>query len=265
MWKVTLCLLGLLASGSASRVHESMMQPMKGGSLKGYAAIMRGRDTHFRESKAGYLLMKFIVPPDVMDDFEKVWTKFQDRVEKDEDVYKFGIKKTWMDNFMYYAYGEWPSMKDVRDHFESEHFDKFAEFIDENDIRWVAHVLDNVSEDVEKEQSKESKRRNRKSKEDFHVITIYDVPPGEGEGFKDEWTDSAYKTIEEEGNFHYILRKDLGDNTRYHVCGSWDSMNDWMDHYNSRHLGKLHEFAADRKIMYTHYLLEDVTEPIEEK
>jgi quinol monooxygenase YgiN len=266
MWKITICLLGLLGLASAARVQEAMLRAQDplttGGNIKSVLTLLREHDSNKRDDKgdkAGYVSIKFFVPPSEADDFEEAWGRLEDETEKEEDVDHFSLKKTMLDNFLYFSYGEWKSMRHVRDHFESDHFDKFSKFVDDHGIRWELRLLENLSEEVEKEEEGRRKERGLSfHKDNAHILAAYDVPPGEGEGFVDAWTDAAEKTIKEKGNIVYSLRKVVGDNTRFWIYGSWDRMSDWLDHLESRHLGKLFDYVADRKIIYTTFVLEDI-------
>lgn len=218
--------------------------------------------------------IKFIVPPSEGDDFEEAWLKLEDKVQKDEDIDIFDLKKTKLDNLLYLSYGEWKDHSDLHEHLTSDHFEEFAKFVDERGIRWQLEELFDESEDVE-DDSKRSRRHMvskaalatlsnpsddaqvkelykslMKKKNLAHVIFKYYVPPTEAKGFADAWTDAAEKTLEERGNRIYSLRKVATDNTLWYGYGTWDSMRDYLEHLESKHVGKLLDFFEDKDIVW---------------
>jgi len=320
-----LVLAGLLAVATAARVSPRVLQeahdtltngPLSGlqnnfsGFLTSLLGRSRGRDDRKEKEEGAYVAIRFVVPPSESEDFEEAWRDLEEEAVKDEKGLEiFDLKKTKFDNLFYLSYGEWESMRDVREHIESDHFEKFAEFVDKRGIRWELQILENESEDVEEEQeryrkelsSTDSVGRRRKrdhghgeqpeqdeqddwhkyvpedqrhyipdqgdgggyltvgrkkdsrdedEEKQTHVVFTYIVPPDAREDFESVWTDAAYKTVKEDGNRIYSLRKVASDNTRYYGYGTWDSMRDFADHFESKHIGRLVDSLADMDVVW---------------
>jgi len=119
----------------------------------------------------------------------------------------------------------------------------------------------NLPQDASPQQIRDALRsltRRKGGEEHAHVLVAYFVPPGEGEGFVDAWTDAAELTIKEEGNMVYSLRKVATDNTRFYCYGTWDSLDSYMEHFDSKHLGKFVDYTSDNDITWVIIPLEEV-------
>lgn len=230
--------------------HNGIWKLMRGG----------GRRSREEEENTGYIGIRFDVPADNGDDFEKEWSRMLKNTVDNVNVDKMALYKTRFDSNTYWSFAEFETMRDFRDHMDSKDFEDFSDFVDDNDISWRLYFLDSESEKIEDEQEKSMGKKNRRgeSKSYTHVLTHYYVPPGEDDKFIDAWTDTAYKTIDEKNNYMYHLRRDLGANTHFMTCGTWDKMTDFIDHFESRHLGKLHDYTADKDIYWWHEILEHV-------
>jgi len=85
----------------------------------------------------------------------------------------------------------------------------------------------------------------------YHVLIYYIVRPGEAEGFIKEWTTAAQATIEgEKGNRIYALRKIASDNTQFYVYGTWESFEDYVEHYKADYTKKLLQYNDKNDIVY---------------
>jgi len=269
-----LLLLSLAACANGARLsmtntfltdHEAMSGDLRIGLQSVLSTASRKHRKHSHDDDDDdddtvYMAIRFIVPAHEADDFEDKWEDLQEHCEKKEKVEHMSLKKTAMDNVVYWSYGEWESMQDLHDHFESSHFEDFSEWVDEHDIRWQMKLLDNESEEIEEEQNKKlgDKKKLRQHKDNTHILTHYYIPPGEADGFVKAWTKAAEDTIDEQGNLLYSLRKIKTENTRFVAYGTWESMSDWLDHHESKHLLKLHDYAADKDIIWWNEILETV-------
>jgi len=199
-----------------------------------------------------------VLPRDSMD-FEDAWLKLAKDVEKyEKNADEFKLYKVLTDNLYYISYGEWRDHLDMHEHIMSKHFEEFADFIDNRQVRWEMHELINMSEEMDEKYRKREISENRKGKTMFHAIAVYNVPPNHQDQFEDAWLDSAKDTLKESGSIRYNLRKVYTDNTHYYCCGAWESHRDFMDHQTSRHLGKLHDYLDDKDITWFVYPLETV-------
>eukprot|EP00967_Tisochrysis_lutea_P104904 scaffold159555_cov18-Tisochrysis_lutea.AAC.1 len=85
----------------------------------------------------------------------------------------------------------------------------------------------------------------------FSLDVLPIVPPAETDGFVDVWRETAERTLKEErGNRVFSLASLKDDNTRFYGYGTWDSMDDYLDHFQSSHVRKLREYLEDRDIIY---------------
>lgn len=217
------------------------------------SVIRKGGEQHEEKFEETHIsTIRFTVPPSIADDFEDEWMKLEKEVRREKNNDMYDLKKTKLDNLFYLAYGEWDSHSDLMDHLSSDHFSKFAEFVDREDIRWDVQILKDLSYGVEEKQRDMQKYRDvtRGKDEMAHVLFMYTVPPGEDEGFVNQWTDTAYKTIEEDGNRIYSLRRVATDNTRFYGYGTWDSMRDYLDHFTSSHVADLTAYAEEKDIVW---------------
>lgn len=64
-----------------------------------------------------------------------------------------------------------------------------------------------------------------------HVLIKYIVPPSKHDDFIEAWQDAQEDTDKEEGVRIYSLRKVFTDNYQFYVYGTWDSMEDYADHF----------------------------------
>jgi quinol monooxygenase YgiN len=73
--------------------------------------------------------------------------------------------------------------------------------------------------------------KGKTSKQQAHVIIRYTVPPSKQEALLDAWN-KAEKGVEGEKGAHiYSLRKVLGDNMHYIAYGTWETMQDYEEHF----------------------------------
>lgn len=250
-----LLVLGALAYASASRIPDDLFvssDTASGGlrsSALGLLGLMREVERH-REDERAYATIRFFVPPGEYKKFENIWLDLEkDVTDKEKRVEFFDLKKTRTDNLIYFAYGEWETHKDLRDHLMSKHFETFADEVDEIGVRWEMQLLKSMSTEFEEKHdmrgTKLEKRRGL-----HHVLITYIVPPGEGKGFTDAWMDCAEETVDEKHNRNYALRKVATDNSRFYHYGTWDSMGDWMNHFESKHFGKFLGYTNKQDIVW---------------
>jgi len=259
MRKITALLLVLsaLAYASASRVPDDMFissdtatEGLRSAAL-GLLGLMRDVERH-RDERA-YANIRFYVPPGEHKQFEDIWLNLEkDVTDMEKHIRFFDLKKTRTDNVIFHAYGEWDTHKDLRDHLMSKHFEDFADEVDKHDVRWELQLLKSMSTEYEDRRGKRTEAEGQVEKRRglHHVLITYIVPPGEGEKFTDAWMDCAEATLDEKRNRNYALRKVATDNTRFHHYGTWDSMGDWMDHFESKHFGDLLDYTDKKDIIY---------------
>lgn len=257
-----LFVLGAMACVGASRVPDEMLlndlfissDTATGGlrsSALGLLGLMRGVER--RRDERAYATIRFFVPPGEHKHFEDIWLDLEKDVMDEEKHVRFmDLKKTRTDNLIYYGYGEWDTHEDLRNHLLSKHFEDFADEVDEHEVRWELQLLQSMSEEYEDKhfRHQEAEAQVEKRRDLHHILITYIVPPGEAKGFTDEWMDCAESTLDEKRNRNYALRKVATDNTRFYHYGTWDSMGDWMDHFESKHFGNLLDYTDKKDIVY---------------
>jgi len=249
------CVLALLATGTfAARQPRFEDDRSLRSSSQAWLTMLRerlDRGRHSRGSEMDYMkdeglhnkimAIKFYVPPSLSDEFEDHWSKMED---KEDQAEVFKLFAGMLDNTYYYAYSEFQEHKDLHDHLTSNHFNKFAEMVDDSGIEWELDLLTDLSEDIEDKYGRgKAERRElfgKKSGKEFerkaHVLIQFKVEPGYQSDFMDAWEDCAERTMKDEkGNTFYSLRKVATDNQRFHVWASWETLEDYFDHLESNH------------------------------
>jgi len=189
------------------------------------------------------MAIKFYVPPSLSDEFEDHWSKMED---KEDDAEVFKLFAGMLDNTYYYAYSEFQEHKDLQEHLTSDHFNKFAEMVDDSGIEWELDLLTDLSSEIEDKYGRgKTERRQlfvgkKSGKKEYerkaHVLIQFKVEPGYQTDFMNAWEDCAERTMKDEkGNTFYSLRKVATDNQRFHVWASWDTLEDYFDHLESNH------------------------------
>jgi quinol monooxygenase YgiN len=248
----------LLASASAARIVSDGFDDVQPSLRSLVNMIDRSRKSEIEDLPSLQCMMYKVLPSEATD-FEDAWLKLAKDVEKyEKNADEFKLFKILTDNLYYISTGRWRDHLDMHEHIMSRHFQDFSDFVDDREIRWEMHELIDMSEDLEEKYGKRETSENRKGKTMFHALTKYTVPPNHQDKFEDAWLDSAKDTLKESGNVRYSLRKVFTDNTHYYTCGAWESHSDFMDHQNSKHLGRLHDFVDDKDITWFVYPLETV-------
>lgn len=253
-----LLLVAALACAGAARVPDDMFitSDTASGGLRSSALGLLGvmRDVERQKGECAYANIRFFVPPGEQKHFENIWMDLEkDVMDMEKRVQFFDLKKTRTDNVIYHAYGEWESHKDLRDHLMSKHFEDFADEVDKHEVRWELQLLKSMSTEYEMRHAKRpgmDEPHVEKKRGMHHILITYIVPPGEAEGFTDAWMDCAESTLDEKRNRNYALRKLATDNERFYHYGTWDSMSDWMDHFESKHFGNLLDYTDKKDIIY---------------
>jgi len=107
-----------------------------------------------------------------------------------------------------------------------------------------------LGEQATPEQIKGLRSQLSKQKDNAHILITYKVDPSDADNFVEQWVKAAEQTVEEKGNQIYSLRKVATDNTHWYTYGTWDSMSDYLDHLESKHVSKLLEYFDDEDIIY---------------
>lgn len=198
-----------------------------------------------------YFSIRYTVPPSEHDAFLSAWQDLEDRVknDKDIDVIRFELSKYITDNIVFREYSEWDNMEDLVAHCHKGHTRDFHRFTAKHEIKWELQPLKNVTGESERGQAYlQSANKKRRAEDLTHVMITYNVPAMHHGSFLDTWSDTAACTWREDTNHIYGLRKVATDNTRFIGYGVWDSYEDWLDHFTSKHVQKLKDFVADKDI-----------------
>lgn len=198
-----------------------------------------------------YMAVRYRVPPSEFDRFIDQWQKLEDCVknDKDIDVIAFDLDKHITDNIFFIQYSEWDSMRDLMGHSQKGYARDFMKFTAKHDIKWELMPLKNVTGESEKGRAfYHSVNRRHMQEELTHVEVLYHVPAMHHSDFMDTWTDTAKQTWKEDSNHVYALRKVATDNTRFVAYGTWETYEDFMCHFHSKHVQRLKDFVADKDI-----------------
>lgn len=141
---------------------------------------------------------------------------------------------------------------------DSDHWEKFQDFIEDSGTTWNMEVLSKIED-----QDTLSKNRKRKdvTSESFHELTYLEVQPEFQDEFVDLWRDVALDTIDEKANQVYSLHRVKETNYQFYVFGIWDSLDDYIDHYESKHIRKLRDFTNEQNILWIRQPLKMYSEP----
>jgi len=283
----------LLGLASAARVPDLVFSSEDAGegglkSARTWLTMMRAANRRGGRSRGGgeeeeemglmnrMFTVKFYCPPSLSDEFEKRWMELEDQ-EKESDM--LTLKSSEIDNYNYYSYGEFKSHDCLHEHMMSDHFNDFAEWVDDHGITWEMCLLNDMSHDVEEQQHRHTRRSElsesalatlpnkgldaseeqlnalyaalAKRKGAVHAIFKYRIQPGKVDvrDFVDSWRDMALSTTKEKGNHFVSLRNVATDNTHMYGYGCWESMSDYLDHLQSRHLGKFLDYVDDKDVL----------------
>lgn len=247
--------------GSHVNGLEPFLQSLLGGASKAHVAETTdvGREATFRRfaEAPAYLTIKFHVPPHEYENFVNKWSSLERTCVKDKGNVMFDLKKTVTDNVYFLAYSEWETRIDLFYHMISDHFQDFVEFANSKNIMWELIPMRPVTDTKQERRanrmngvdSNNVEKKSRRSGKEVHFLTKILLKPCEADKFVDMWEDTAARTIQEEGNAVYSLRKVAQSNVEFYIYGTWDSYADLSDHLSSKHVRKLLNYALDRDIV----------------
>jgi len=254
-------LIGCVASSFASRLPH-VDEILAGGSVFGqhdagtnnFQKLIEwmdnSRNSNTEEDERVYVQIGFMVPTDKQEDFVRSWREHAKSTMDEEGTEIYDLKKSHQDNIIYFAYGEWSSMEEFKEHAKADHTKKFYDFLDDTDVLWRMFPLHNKGDNQEREDSLRTGGGGEGEEEKAHVLVRYFVPPAHTDDFEDAWTQAAEETWKEEKNHIYALRKTVTANHEYWVYGTWESFDDYMEHFHSSHIRKLRDFNNKRKIVW---------------
>jgi len=224
---------------------------------KWMASNRRHKGSDFTKMPA-YMHCKFIVPPAETDGFIKAWMKMSKDAYKDEKgLALLDLSKTMTDNLMFVGYGEWDTVEDYFQHY-MQAFGDLRDYMADHDIKFELTCLENPMEGKEKHQVS-AMRAEFKDQKHAHFLIKYYVPPSMHQDWLDMFEDVQDKVMDERGCRMYSVRKAHDSNTHFMVFGSWDSLEDFKDHYASEHVRKLRDFNDDNNITWFLYPLYKIT------
>lgn len=106
---------------------------------------------------------------------------------------------------------------------------------------------------------------NRREEEDYtqrmaFVAIKYRVPPSLHDEFIDAWRDlEAEVDKKEKDNIMYQLAKTAEDNVVFATYGEWETFDDYIEHFHSKHTQEFLDFLEDNDITWELYPLKNVT------
>lgn len=88
------------------------------------------------ERQQAHVIIHYMVPPSAQEEFEEAWDKAEKGTEDEKGAHIYSLRKVFGNNYGYYAYGTWDSMRDYQSHFESDHVRELRETMDKHGIVW---------------------------------------------------------------------------------------------------------------------------------
>jgi quinol monooxygenase YgiN len=171
----------------------------------------------------------------------------EEGTKQEKGVQIYDLKKTEIDNFIFLQYGEWESKDAFMEHIESDYVQEFVSFCNEHEIVWLMNPLKPVVDDPD---TPPQSRNHDDSEGPAHVLFRYFVPTDKHKDFVEAFQDAAEETWKEEGNHIYSLRKTITDNVEFWGYGTWDSMEDYVQHFKSDYVRNLRKFARENGIVW---------------
>lgn len=253
MFRSTVLLMLLVGIVNAARYPEDI--GTGGGKLSNVERMLERlrspvhRKDDERDEKA-YLVTKFKVPPSTRKDFEKNWSKLDDKTTKDKDsgVVQFDLKKPIGDNTLYTSYAEFETYEDLAYHTEQGYTRDFIKFAADKGVTWELLPLKNATGDSE--EGRALQKGKAKTHGLAHVLVTYYVPAAHHSEFKDQWRSVAQETLQEEGSHIYGLRKLATDDHTWFGYGTWETLEDVEDHLASKHVQKFLDYVDSKDIVW---------------
>lgn len=211
-----------------------------------FGTRMKKSERYAQQQERMVVAFKYIVPPGEGEGFVDAWKALEAETTREKGNTIFDLKKTETDNIMFFEYAEWQQAQDFMDHFEQGYTQEFVDYCAENGIVWMMKMLKAVVDDPDTP----SARNDRTTKGLTHVLVRYFVPGDKHEDFMDTFHDTAKQTWKEPGNRIFALRKSMTNNLEFWGYGTWESLEDYMDHIETEHVHQLHQFARDNGIVW---------------
>jgi quinol monooxygenase YgiN len=261
-----LAILVLACCTAASRVPSSfapdIVRQLEDDTVAGFhdlsilQSLLWGHSRHHRSNKGkkwdgqAFVVFKYYVPPSKADDFVSEWKKLEDSTRGEKRNIIYDLKKTIDDNVVFFGYAEWEDEESFKDHLSQGYTRDFFDFLLDEDIPLRWQPLFKVTDDVRKGGKSHDKIKHE-GKDRAHVIIRYTVPPSEAEDFVDTWRQAADRVEkDEDAAVTYSLRKVATNNLEWYVYGTWESYEDYYNHFHSKHIQKLREWNADHDIIW---------------
>ncbi|WIA15678.1 hypothetical protein OEZ85_002304 [Tetradesmus obliquus] len=243
---VVALLLAALAVASAARVPDGDLMDIK-DTISDTASFQRwlGLARKGKGDKPAYAAFKYYVQPQHKEDFVEAWRKMEESTKEEKGLKIYDLKKPMTDNLLWVGYGEWETMRDYLEHFESDYVQEFLDTLAEHDVPWSITPL--YKPDVAE---LHSSNKGKTDKQQAHVLIRYTVPPSKQEAFKDAWNEAEKGTEGEKGAHIYSLRKVLGDNMHFIAYGTWETMQDYEEHFKSGHVKQLRKALDEHDIIW---------------
>eukprot|EP00882_Tetradesmus_deserticola_P000351 GHRQ01000387.1.p1 GENE.GHRQ01000387.1~~GHRQ01000387.1.p1 ORF type:complete len:264 (+),score=150.03 GHRQ01000387.1:164-955(+) len=245
---VVALLVAALCVASAARIpdfDEDLSNTKETLSNVGSVQRWLGLAKKEKGDKPAYVAFKYYVEPKNKQMFVEAWQKLEEATKDEKQLVIFDLKKPMTDNLLWVGYGEWKSMSDYLEHFESSYVQDFLDSLAENDIAWSLTPL--IRPDVAE---LHSSNKGKTSKQQAHVLIRYTVAPSKQQAFLDAWDKAEKGTEREKGAHIYSLRKVLGDNTHFIAYGTWETMQDYEEHFKSSHVKELRETLDEHDIVW---------------
>jgi quinol monooxygenase YgiN len=202
--------------------------------------------------RRAYMVMRYRIPPSLHDKFMDAWYKMEKDVAKEDNVKRYNLMKTMQDNVEFVTYGEWHCMADYMEHYHAKHTRDFLDFMAKNDLTWEIFPLKNVTDTKHEMRDKKTvaDQDDPNNRQPAHIMFHFHAHPSVKNKFIDAWEDMAKGTWDEKSNIVYSLRKVTTNNHHFWGIGVWESMSDFLDHKDSKHVNEFHKFAEKHDVLW---------------
>lgn len=226
--------------------------------------VSRRRDTGQAgwKDRGIFIAVRYTVPPQLKEDFMDRWQQHRDDVFDGKFAPRdFYLRNSVGDNLYFWGYMEWERGQDWFDFVQQDSNQDWLDWLEDHDVYfdfWPLLPLTDQSQERREDREeldaaaydKKSKKSERGEEPAAHVLITYHVNPSDVDDFISVFNDVAESTWQEEGNQVYALRQVATKNHHFFVYGSWDSMRDYVRHFDSDHVRRLRKFAAERSMIW---------------
>jgi quinol monooxygenase YgiN len=111
--------------------------------------VMPGKGDATDEKQLAHVLIKYVVAPHQHEDFMGAWDEAAKATADEKGAHIYSLRKVAFDNYQFWTYGTWKSMRDFVDHFKSDHIRKLTDTLDKYNVIWHMTPLHKIGDQPE--------------------------------------------------------------------------------------------------------------------